>query len=69
MVDFKLRTFMADRKISRDELAYATGIRKATITAYNKGDFKMIPLDHIDKLCKFFNVTPGELLIYIPDKE
>ena len=67
MIKMKLHIKMAERRIKQKELAELTGIRQASISAYCTDTFKMIPKEHIDILCKFFNCSVNDLIEYIPD--
>lgn len=68
MVRMKLHIKMAEKRITQKELSKITGIRQATISAYCNDSFMMIPKDHIDILCNFFNCKIEDLIEYIPDE-
>jgi putative transcriptional regulator len=68
MIVCKLAEIMArhkDRNMAA--LARRTGLNRATIKALYEDTFKQIDRDTIDAICKEYNITPGELLVYIPD--
>lgn len=69
MVKMKLHVRLAEKRMTQKELSEKTGIRLPTISAYCTDSFKMIPKDHIDILCKFFNCKVEDLIEYLPDNE
>jgi putative transcriptional regulator len=69
MVKMKLHIKLAEHRLTQKQISEITGIRLPTISAYCTDSFKMIPKDHIDILCKFFNCTVGDLIEYIPDEK
>lgn len=44
------------------EIAEKTGIRRATLYSISRGEIKEFRPEHIDALCKYFEVTAGELI-------
>lgn len=69
MVKMKLHIKLAEKRMTQKQLSEITGIRLPTISAYCTDSFKMIPKEHIDILCKFFNCFVGDILEYIPDEK
>lgn len=67
MVKMKLHIRIAERRMTQKELSIETGIRLPTISAYCTDSFKMIPKDHINILCKFFDCKLEDLIEYVPD--
>ena len=59
---------MAEHRVNMRELHEATGIRKATISAYYNDTYKQISKEHLDELCKYFECSLSELIEYIPDE-
>lgn len=51
------------RGMTWNALADATGIRKASLLAYDKGTAKSIRPEHIDALCTLFAVPVADLLV------
>lgn len=68
MIKMKLHLRMAERKLSQRELAQLTGIRQPTISAYCNNTFVMIPKEHLDILCKYFNCRVEDLVEYVHEK-
>lgn len=69
MIKMKLHIKMAEKRIKQKELAEFTGIRQATISAYCTDTFVMIPREHIDILCTYFNCSVGDLIEFVPDEK
>lgn len=69
MVEMKLHMLLAKHRITQKELAQATGIRQATISAYASESYKHIVKDHIDTLCKYFDCDITDLIEYTKDTE
>ncbi|ERI90967.1 DNA-binding helix-turn-helix protein [Clostridiales bacterium oral taxon 876 str. F0540] len=65
----KLHIKMAEQRISQRELAQLTGIRQPSISAYCTDSFKMIPKEHIDIFCKFFNCKIEDLIEYVQEEK
>lgn len=49
------------RKITTQEVAHATGVSRATISAYLSNKVDRPDLEIIDKLCKYFGVANGPI--------
>ena len=56
-----------ERRITLKEISQKTGLAEATLIRLKSKNSKGIRYDVLDKLCTFFNVTPDDILIYIPD--
>lgn len=68
MVRMKLHLLLAERKMTQQELSYATKIRQSTLSNYVNENYKHIVKEHIDILCSFFNCEITDLIEYIKDK-
>lgn len=57
------------RRITLRTVAAETKITRHTVYALDKGDLKLIPVDAIIDLCKFFDCDVGDLfsVIDVPD--
>lgn len=53
------------RKITYKEIARETGLAESTV-ARLKSNSKGIRYDVLDRLCAFFDCTPGDILRYEP---
>ncbi|MFH0702770.1 MAG: helix-turn-helix transcriptional regulator [bacterium] len=69
MIKNKLRIILAERDISIKKLAEITDIRYATLYAFVKGKTNSADFTMLNKICKFLNITPGDILEYIPEEE
>lgn len=69
MIKNNLKMILADREISINKLADMTNIRYATLHAFVKQRVTSINSDVLNKVCVTLNLTPGEILVYEPDKE
>lgn len=69
MIKMKLHLKMAEKKLSQRELSQLTRIRQPTISAYCNDTFIMIPKEHLDILCKFFNCKVEDLVEYVENKK
>jgi putative transcriptional regulator len=64
------KEFQGKKRISLSEIAKEIDISRATLSkiANSKGDYST-KTEYVEKLCKYFNVTPDELMTIIPDPE
>lgn len=69
MIKNNLKMILADREISINKLAEMTDIRYATLHAFVKQRVKTINSDVLSKVCEVLDLTPGDFLVYEPDKE
>ena len=60
--ELKARASRAGNRLTWEEIETATGIRQPTLIAMNNGTAKQIRPEHLDALCKFFEVELKELL-------
>lgn len=73
MIRFRLAELTADkafkerRVIPLSEIAQATGIHRATLSKIANQPGANIGTDLIDRLCRYFQCQPGELLTYLED--
>jgi len=67
MIKMKLHIRMAEKRITQKELSERTCIRQPTISAYCNDTFKMIPKEHLDALCKFFNCKIDNIIEYVEE--
>ena len=73
MIRYRIQELLADkhfregRRITLKELAEATGISRVTLSKMvNQIGYGTLT-DHLDKLCRFFGCTIGELAEYVPE--
>ena len=73
MIRFRLKELMADkgfkedRRVTFDEISKATGIHRTTLTKVANQKGYNASTDIVDKLCDFFQVSVGDLLVHIPE--
>lgn len=73
MIRFRLTELIADkafkqrRVVPLSEVAEATGIHRATLSKIANQPGANIGTDIIDRLCRYFECQPGELLMYVGD--
>ncbi|UGB45470.1 helix-turn-helix transcriptional regulator [Frateuria edaphi] len=72
MIRFRLAELIADkafkerRVVSLTEVAEATGVHRATLSKMANQPGANIGTEVIDKLCRYFDCQPGDLLTYVP---
>lgn len=72
MIKFRLAVLMAEYPegpLKMTQVAEATGIRANTISDIYFSKTKRVSTEVIDKLCKLFSCTPGDLIEYIPEDQ
>ncbi|MCC5879060.1 MAG: helix-turn-helix transcriptional regulator [Idiomarina sp.] len=67
MIKSNLAVMLAERKMKMSDLSKATGINRGTIQRLYHDEAARIELDVMDKLCGFFECTPGDIFTYTPD--
>lgn len=68
MIDNNLSVLMGARRINARDLAKATGLDYGTILSMQSGKTGRFDAHVLAKLCEYFNVGIGDLLVYVPDK-
>lgn len=74
MIRFRLTELIADkafkerRVVSLTEVAEATGVHRATLSKMANQPGANIGTEVIDKLCRYLNCQPGDLLTYVQDE-
>jgi putative transcriptional regulator len=58
---------MGERKLKIADVARDIGVNRNTITLLYYERAKRIDFDVVDKLCKYFNCTVGDLIEYVED--
>ena len=67
MIKIKLSDMLGKHKMTQKALSELTGIRPATISKMYYEEIKRIEIDQINRLCKVFDCSVGDLLEYIHD--
>lgn len=74
MIRFRLRERVADlsfrtgERVTLEQVAEATGIHRVTLSKISSNRGYNTSTDIVDKLCKFFGCTTGEIVEYVPDE-
>jgi putative transcriptional regulator len=63
------KEFAEDRKITYKEISEATGISRQTLSKIASRKGYKTSSRNIEKLCKYFNVTPDVLMTIVPDPQ
>lgn len=67
MIKIKVKELLEKNNMTQRELADITKIRPNTISAYYHETMQRIDVDHLDSLCKVFNLKDiNDLIEYIP---
>ena len=61
------KEFRNDKKITYEEISKSTGISRQTLSKIASRKGYKTSSEIIEKLCKYFNVTPDEFMTIIPD--
>jgi putative transcriptional regulator len=77
-VKSRLRALVAQRNYQRAEagqeelsirgIAQDAGLSASVVSGLMSNRAKRLDMTTLDKLCRFFNVQPGDLLVYTPDE-
>ena len=67
MIKIRLSDMLGKHKMTQKALSELTGIRPATISKMYYEEIKRIEIDQINRLCKIFDCSVGDLLEYIQD--
>lgn len=74
MIRFRLTELIADkafkerRVVSLTEVAEATGVHRATLSKMANQPGANVGTEVIDKLCRYLNCQPGDLLTHVHDE-
>jgi putative transcriptional regulator len=62
-------SFRTGERVDLADVANATGIHRTTLSKINNIRGYNMTSSNVDRLCKFFNCTVGDLMVYVPDEE
>ena len=66
MIKIKLDELMfKNGKIKVPQLVEITGLNRNTLYALEKGNVRRLDVDTLDKLCKAFNCSVGDILEFV----
>lgn len=66
MVRLRVKELVAERGLTWKKFAEETGLSKQTVHALISGKMTRLDLKTLDVLCKYFGVSVGELVEYVP---
>ncbi|MGI1691572.1 helix-turn-helix domain-containing protein [Thermoanaerobacter uzonensis] len=69
MIEWRLHIKMAEKRMRMTDLAKASGVSRVTIHRLYKGDVTGVEMETLNRLCKALECQPGDLMVYVPDKE
>ena len=67
MVKCHLSRLMGERKLKISDVARDTGLHRNTITLLYQETATRVDLEAINSLCKYFEVTVGQLFEFVED--
>ncbi|WP_036770958.1 helix-turn-helix domain-containing protein [Photorhabdus australis] len=65
----RLDVILAKRKVKSKELAVIIGITEQNLSLLKNGKIKGIRIETLEKICKYLQCQPGDILEYVEDKE
>lgn len=66
MIYSKLSNLMKEKRLTITQLANDTGISRTTLTSLFHNTGNGIQFDTLNVLCKYFNISINELLVFVP---
>ncbi len=69
MIKNKLMVILAEKELNIKQLSAMADIRYATLHAFAKNKTQSADYNVLNRICKTLNVTPGDILKYVPDEE
>ena len=69
MIRCHLARLLGERKLKIADVSRDTGINRGTLTRMYYETTERYEVDILDKLCRYFGCSVGELLEYLEDKE
>lgn len=67
MIKCHLSRLMGERKLKISDVARDTGLHRNTVTLLYQETATRVDLEAINSLCKYFNVTVGQLFEFSDD--
>ncbi|MGI1690045.1 helix-turn-helix domain-containing protein [Thermoanaerobacter uzonensis] len=69
MIEWRLHIKMAEKRWRIADLAKASGVSRETIRKLYNGKAIGVEMETLNRLCKALECQPGDLMVYVPDKE
>lgn len=58
---------LIDKGMNKEDLRTALKLSPSTIAKMSKGEY--VSMHVVDKICAYFGVQPGDLLIHLPEEK
>lgn len=65
----QLDVMLARRKVKSKALAEYVGITEVNMSLLKQGKVKGVRFETLEKICRFLDCQPGDLLAYVPEDE
>lgn len=65
----RLDVMLARRKVKSKALAEYVGINEVNMSLLKQGKVKGIRFETLEKICRFLDCQPGDLLVYVADAD
>ncbi|KGM27808.1 transcriptional regulator [Photorhabdus luminescens] len=65
----RLDVILAKRKVKSKELAAVIGITEQNLSLLKNGKIKGIRIETLERICKYLQCQPGDILEYMEDGE
>jgi len=65
----QLDVMLAKRKVKSKALAEYVGITEVNMSLLKQGKVKGVRFETLEKICRFLDCQPGDLLVYVPEGE
>ena len=69
MIRSKVSEIMGRERLSITDLSRDAGISRNSAAAWYHGKQSMIDVSVLDRICRYLNVQPGDLIVYEPEPE
>jgi putative transcriptional regulator len=75
MIRFRMIELLREKSVNSPhridwgDVAAATGIHRTTLSKINNTRGYNLTSSNADRLCKYFNCSVGDLMVYVPDDE
>ncbi|HHV58260.1 MAG TPA: helix-turn-helix transcriptional regulator [Firmicutes bacterium] len=68
-IECRLSTVLGAKRLKQSDVIRATGLAKGTLTELYHDRARRIDFGTLEKLCRFLDCQPGDLLVYVPEKK
>lgn len=66
MIEIRLREIAESRDLNISKVQMGASVSMGSIRRFWYDELTMIDIDVLDRLCEFLQVTPGDLIRYVP---